>query len=281
MVIGSRGLALRSAVPKLGKKQANLHADFVHALEHACEHVSERRIDELVKRTAEEVYRVTGGRRVAYAWSGGKDSLALEYVMRAVGVASCVLVVCNLEMPSFLEWVAVHRPRELVIVNTGQGLDWLAAHPEMLFPADANTAGKWFRVVQHRGQEKFSREHSLDFLMLGRRRADGNYLGEKGIYKTRGCTRYSPIREWTHEEVFALIRYKNIALPPVYDWPRGFRVGTGPWAKRRVPSHDAGFDEVWAIDPSIIRGAAAHPSPIFDGARACVARHETQKSSRR
>ena len=39
-------------------------------------------------------------------------------------------------------------------------------------------------------------------------------------------TRFSPIRHWTHEDVLAVAHYYDAPLPPFYDWPNGFIVGT-------------------------------------------------------
>ena len=51
-------------------------------------------------------------------------------------------------------------------------------HPSMLFPQDSATAAKWFSIVQHRAQAQYYKENDLDVLLLGRRRADGNYCGK-------------------------------------------------------------------------------------------------------
>ena len=70
------------------------------------------------------------------------------------GINSCVLVICNLEYKAFLDWVEIHKPEELEIVNTGQDMKWLASHQQMLFPQNSKTAAQWFHIVQHRGQAK-------------------------------------------------------------------------------------------------------------------------------
>lgn len=256
---------------RLGRKQNVDHEDFVEALRGIESRVSRAELDAAVSSAAEEVSRRVVGRNAAFAWSGGKDSLALEVVMRAAGIEECVMVITDLEFPEFLAWATDHMPARLEVVNTGQDLDWLASRPDMLFPGDATTAAKWFKSVQHAGQERYYRSRGLDVLMLGRRRADGNFVGDDGEYESRGVVRYSPIRDWSHELVLAAIRYRGLELPPIYDWPRGFRVGTGPWPARQwLASKRAGFEEVWRIDPSRVREAAEHPSSTFDDARRVV-----------
>lgn len=218
------------------------------------------RLDRLVEKTVAEVRRVASGKRVAFAWSGGKDSIALERVMELAGITDCVMGICNLEYPAFLRWVTANMPLGLEVINTGQDLEWLARHPDMLFPAQAATAAKWFRIVQHAAQARYYRENRLDVIVLGRRRADGNYLGAAGqnIYtNAEGITRYSPLGAWSHDDVLAIIERTGGNWPPIYSWPRGFQVGTHAWAARQwCGSVENGWREVFAIDPGIVRDAA-------------------------
>jgi 3'-phosphoadenosine 5'-phosphosulfate sulfotransferase (PAPS reductase)/FAD synthetase len=218
------------------------------------------RLDHLIDKAADEVRRVTAGKKVAFAWSGGKDSIALEYVMRQAGVLDCVMGMCNLEYPAFLEWVTANMPIGLTVINTGQDLEWLAAHPGMLFPQEAATAAKWFKAIQHTAQARYYAKHRLDMIVLGRRKADGNYLGANGqnVYTSKGVTRYSPLGDWTHIDVLALVELKAGAnWPPIYSWPRGFQVGTHAWAARQwCGSIQNGWREVNHIDPAIVRTAA-------------------------
>ena len=78
--------------------------------------------------------------------------------------------------------------------------------------------------MQHRGQAIYYKEHQLDMIMLGRRKADGNYVGKgSNIYTdSKGVTRYSPLSDWTHEEILAFIHYYKIPLPPFYEWSNGY-----------------------------------------------------------
>jgi hypothetical protein len=131
----------------------------------------------------------------------------------------------------------------------------------MLFPQGAD-GSRWFSIVQHRAQREYFRDRGLDVLMLGRRHADGNYIGPAGADRytnARGVTLWSPLAAWTHEHALALIARENLPLPPCYGWPRGYQVGTGAWPARQwTSSLDEGFTECWQIDPDVIRGAAAH-----------------------
>lgn len=219
----------------------------------------DRELDALIDRTVDHIRRTTAGKHAAYGWSGGKDSIALGWVCRQAGIDECMLAISNLEFPAFLTWVTDHMPDGLTVLNTGPDLAWLRDHPHMLFPQGMD-GSRWFRLVNHKGQDRYVHQQHLDMLLLGRRHADGNHTGPKGqiSYTNReGITRYSPLAHWPHEAVFALIDRERLSMPPCYDWPRGYQVGTGSWPARQwTRDTDHGFEEVWSIDPDVIRHAA-------------------------
>lgn len=244
----------------LGKKQTANQSDFLKTLQNIETIISRIHAENLVDRAVEEIKPICRGKRVGWAWSGGKDSQALRVAMEAAGIEPCVMGMTNLEYPEFLKWVTDQMPWELDVINTGQDLKWLADNLQMLFPQESKTAAKWFRIVQHRAQQIFYERHRLDIIILGRRKADGNYTGPAGqnIYTNKaGITRYSPIETWSHEEVIAICHYFNQPLAPIYWWPNGFVVGTGAWAARQwTGSVDNGWREVYAIDKHIVIKAA-------------------------
>jgi 3'-phosphoadenosine 5'-phosphosulfate sulfotransferase (PAPS reductase)/FAD synthetase len=253
-----------SSVAAISKKQRTTQADWLAALDRIEELVPRARLDALVDATLAAMRRTLARfGRVAFAWSGGKDSQVLERLCLRAGVTECVLGISDLEYPAFLRWVTDVMPRGLEVVCTGQDLAWLARHPGMLFPQDAATAGKWFKIVQHTAQERYYRARRLDCLVLGRRKADGNYTGPGDCYtNNRGITRYSPLAAWSHEDVLAFLAYERIGLAPFYRWPKGYRCGTHPWPARQwTGSTEQGWREVYAIDPTIVeRAASAIPS---------------------
>lgn len=245
----------------LGRKQRIKNSEWINAMENIESLVSKKDLELLVKKTVADIKKKTKGKKAAFAWSAGKDSLVLGQICRMAGINACVLVVCNLEYPAFLKWVEGNKPPELEIINTGQDLRWLSNHPHMLFPQDSKTAAQWFHIVQHRGQARYYKDHELDVLLLGRRRADGNYVGKgENIYTNcQGVTRYSPLSEWSHEQVLAFIHYYNVALPPIYEWKNGYLCGTHPWAARQwTGSVENGWKEVYEIDCSVVKEAAEH-----------------------
>lgn len=228
-------------------------------------------LDNLIDRTVTQIRAATAGKRAGYGWSGGKDSIALGWVCEQAGITDCVLAMSNLELPAFLTWVTDHMPDGLTVINTGPDLAWLADHPRMLFPQGTD-GPKWHAMINHKGQQQYFRDEKLDVLLLGRRHADGNYTGPKNqnLYtNAKGITRYSPLAYWPHEAVFALIDRHDLPMPPCYDWPRGYQVGTGSWPARQwTTSTDHGFEEIWTIDPDVIHAAA----PALPAARYWLAR---------
>jgi 3'-phosphoadenosine 5'-phosphosulfate sulfotransferase (PAPS reductase)/FAD synthetase len=222
-----------------------------------------------IDRTIEHLRRVVGARELCFGWSGGKDSIVLERVLALAGYRACVLVLTQLEYNAFLQWTTSHMPERLTVMRTQHDLAWLQKHPEMLFPQDSATAAKWFHQVQHWGQELFLKRERFDVMAVGRRRKDGNYCGRDGIYtNSRGVTRFAPLWDWSHEEIFAALMYFKAELPPCYGWPRGYQVGTGPWPARQfAASREVAWREVYQIDRTVVENAAHAGIP---GARECL-----------
>mgnify|MGYP002623746136 CR=1 FL=1 len=243
----------------LGRKQKITNDEWLQAVANIENLVPKEQLEEKINATIEDIKEKASDKKAAYAWSAGKDSIVLGALCEQVGISDCVLVASDLEYPAVLEWVQVNKPPKLEIVKTGQNLAWLANHPGMLFPQDSSTAAQWFHIVQHRGQAKYYKAHDLDILILGRRRADGNYVGAgSNIYTNNdGITRYSLLADWTHEEVLAYIHHFHLPLPPLYGWPNGYLCGTHPWPARQwTGSIENGWREIYQIDPSIVINAA-------------------------
>lgn len=242
------------------RKQSGDNAAWLEALSNIEALVSEKDYRAAEKKAIADIRRTTKGKKAAYAYSGGKDSIVLAHLCQKAGITASMMGLCNLEYPAFAQWIQEHKPEGCELINTGQDLSWLAKHPGMLFPQSSAQTGRWFAIVQHRAQEDYFKRHSLDMLILGRRRADGNYTGTEGLYTNgRGITRYSPMYAWRHEMILAGIHYNRLTLPPIYDWKDGFTQGTHPWpARARVKDHQQGLQEIYDIDPGIVQAAAEH-----------------------
>ena len=243
----------------LGKKQNISNEEWIKAMGNIEEYVTREELELVVAITLDEIEKTINNKKVAYAWSGGKDSIVLGHICERAGIEDCVLGICNLEYPAFLNWVHKNKPKKLEIINTGQDLDWLAKHQEMLFPQDSKKTARWYSIVQHNAQNKYYKKHDLDILILGRRRADGNYVGKgSNIYTDgKGITRYSPLANWKHEFILAYIHYYKLKVPPIYTWPNGYKCGTHPWAARQYTDDvKNGWEEIYTIDKSIVDKAA-------------------------
>lgn len=255
------------------RKQQSSQDDWIGALRSAYQQPDVARAQALIATAAERLAEATQGYDVAYGWSGGKDSQGLRLVCEAAGIRECVLVISELEYPAFLGWATDHMPWGCTVEARPLDLAWLLRHPDMLFPRDAATASKWFRLIQHTGQRAYAKRTGIDMLVLGRRRADGNFVGPDGRYRDRaGFERLSPIADWTHEDLLCVLGANRCPLPPCYGWPRGFRVGTGAWPARQwtaSPAH--GWQEVATIDPTIVDHAAQVGIPGARQAAACAA----------
>jgi 3'-phosphoadenosine 5'-phosphosulfate sulfotransferase (PAPS reductase)/FAD synthetase len=246
----------------LPRKQKSNQSDWLEVLENIDLLISKSEIESLIDKTVERIKKDIKGKRVAFGWSGGKDSLVVQYLCKEIGFQDCIFAITDLEYPAFTRWSKAYMPAEIEIINNGFDLIWLSENPDMLFPQDAKTAAKWFKLVQHDAQSKYFKKHHLDMLLLGRRLADGNFCGRGGsnVYTNRqGITRYSPIYDWTHEQALRCISYYEIKLPPIYFWSRGFRVGTGPWPARQwTGSIENGWSEIWQIDQSLVWKSASY-----------------------
>lgn len=245
----------------LRKKQMSQNSDWINAIENIEASVSREEINALTSKAVADIQEVTAGKKAAYAWSGGKDSIVLAKICEMAGITGCMAAVCNLEYPAFLAWLNENKPACCEIINTGQDLAWLSKHPQMLFPKDSATAAHWFAIVQHKAQREYCKHQNIDILMLGRRRADGNYVGRKSNIYTdgKGITRYSPLADWSHEHILAFIHYHQLELPPIYGWKNGYTCGTHPWpARPGTETEENGWAEVYNIDPTIVITAADH-----------------------
>lgn len=243
----------------LGRKQSISNETWLKAMETIEDSISREELDRLADATIQDIKTRVKGKRAAYAWSGGKDSIVLGNLCEAAGVVDSMIGVCDLEYPDFIAWIEANKPTGCEVINTHQGMDWLADHQEMLFPQNSATAGRWFSLVQHRAQRLYSKSQELDLIILGRRKADGNYVGRgTNIYTDgKGITRFSPLATWSHEHVLAYIHYHQLPLPPIYGWKNGYLCGTHPWPARQwTGSVENGWCEVYDIDPSIVIEAA-------------------------
>ena len=140
----------------LGRKQSISNETWLKAMETIEDSISREELNRLADATIQDIKTRVKGKRAAYAWSGGKDSIVLGNLCEAAGVVDSMIGVCDLEYPDSVAWIEANKPTGCEVFNTHQGMDWLADHQEMLFPQNSATAGRWFSLVQHRAQRIYS-----------------------------------------------------------------------------------------------------------------------------
>lgn len=253
---------------ELSSKSSYTDADVQRVWEDIEARVTRVEAENAVDRAVEETKRTCGRHigRAAYGWSGGKDSLALEVVMRGAGVQQGVLgIVAPLEWRGFLAWARDHKPGGIEVISNDLDERWLAQHRDKLFPADSKVGYFWTLAGTRHAQSAFIARHNPSVMIYGRRTADGNVCGDqRGIALSKEGAVYNPIRGWAHELVLAVIHYLWMprwapelrTLPPIYSAPDGWTSGTGPWAGRRFPTWDDGWASTYAIEPGAVHRAA-------------------------
>ncbi|WP_030672404.1 hypothetical protein [Streptomyces sp. NRRL B-1347] len=248
----------------LKSKTAYSNDDVARVWASITDHVTEDEAERAVEEAARETRAVLDGRpdTAVYGWSGGKDSVALQVVMERAGVHRALLgTIPHLEFRSYLAWCDEHRPDGLTVIgNPHITPAWLArpGNDRYLFPTTSTDGYKWTMLGTRRAQHLYQQQMHPRLQIYGRRTADGNYIPptEHGIHRTRRLTTYSPIRHWPHELVLAVVHYNRRPLPPVYDWPDGWKTGTGSWPGRRVGDRDTAFAQTYAIEPERLLEAA-------------------------
>lgn len=253
----------------LGRKQSSSHEHWLAVWEAVSRHPDHARARRLVEEAADLTRRRIGevprANATGWGYSGGKDSLALLVVMEAAGLDDLPAFagLTRLEWPAFEGWLQdpAHRPGNLHVDRLGHiDLAWLRARPDYLFPKER--ASRWFPHVQRAAEKRFVNANGLDLMIGGWRRADGNYLGtarRRHEYRTpNGHHRFSPISQWSHEDVLHVIASFGKSLPPLYGYARGFPLGTGPWpARPRAGTLAEAWREVHDIDPDLVHTASA------------------------
>ena len=246
----------------LGRKQSSNNRDWVRAWETCTNIINREHINELTNQTIQRiksVIEINNFKRIAYAWSGGKDSIVLYDILRKSGIdmVGGVLALYEHEFPEFYEWICKNKPPEVQVIKTKAFTDdFLNKNPEYLFPMqdkykDAYLPPRW------KVQNNFIKEYGIDCMILGRRYADGNNCGKREngfVTSSKAGCKFNPLADWTHEEILAYLQYNNLELPPIYFYENGFQAGTQVWTeKRRINGHYfETFDLLMEIDPRII-----------------------------
>lgn len=242
----------------LGRKQTSKNEDWLYAFAHIEELISPEEVDAFAESALAEIREATAGKRAAYAYSAGKDSIVLADLCEKSGITTGFFAFCDLDYPAFIEWVRKNKPDGVRMMYTGYNLKWLYRHQNLIF-AEGELGQRWHQISQRGPFTRMFFDNGLDLLIMGHRKIDGNFCGPRGyIRKRSGEVRFSPLRDWPHEALLGYIHYNALPLPPIYGWKDGWVQGTHAWPEREFCSQDImkGYREVYEIDPSIIIKAA-------------------------
>jgi len=213
------------------RKQNSTQQEWLTAWNNIEKCVSENHIKRLTRDTANRLVKDTTGKKVAYGWSGGKDSLVIEAICELVGIRKAAMFITKLEYSDFYDYVEKHKPHYLDVFYTKHDIRWLAENQaRYLFPKHSKGKNQYFIEIQRGGLKRCFKDNNLDQIIVGHRTADGNHCPDFINTNKDGYTRNAPIKDWTHEEVLAFLKYFNIPLPKIYFYEEGFVHGTGPYS---------------------------------------------------
>lgn len=249
----------------LGRKQSSTNAEWLEAAAKIESLISPEEVEELAEKAVQRICEASAGKKAAYGYSAGKDSIVLSELCLRAGVTESFLGHCDLEFPSYLSWAFSHLTKGCEIINTHIDLPWLNKHREMLFADYAQGLNRWYSLVQRRAFTEYFERHTPDLIIVGHRIIDGNVCGKDGfIRKKSGETRYSPLAEWPHEAILGYIHYHDLSLPPSYGWEDGYVFGPTPWPIWGHPKSEAeGWKMLWELEHEVVTQAAEY----FESAR--------------
>ena len=226
------------------------------------------RADALIERAAERLAATAAhATNPGLTWSGGKDSAALLYVAHRAGIQRGMCGLTRVEFPEYERWAHTNLPDGIdVFYRDTITVEWVAKHPDYLFPADYKSYYGWTVKGHQWAQNRWAHDTNTDMLIFGRRTGDGNSCGPGGIRQRRdGITLNCPIYDWTHDDVLCVLGAYNAPLPPQYWWPRALRHTTGRWPNRErlVGGIAQNWHEIAIIDRTVVEDAAR----VIDSAR--------------
>ena len=155
-----------------------------------------------------------------------------------------------------------HLPYIKVYDHPKMDLQWLADHQKrMLFPYP--NSNNYAAIVQIADQERYCKEFGIKCLMTGRRVQDGNFCGrdDSGAYTKNGVVIYNPIRNYTHEQVIAVLRYMlpEVEMPPVYRFHDGFNHSAAIWPNWiKTPDKQLGWRLIYDAEPKLVLEASKY-----------------------
>lgn len=254
------------------RKQVSSQKEWVNFFNNAEYYISKGEIDALTYNTVEELVKTTAGKRVAYGWSGGKDSIVVQKLCELAGIEKAVIFTHDLEYKDFADFIRRNAPAGLEVVKTKHDLEWLKKNEEnFLFPIESKYSDAYMIQIQRNGLKRYFKRNNLEQVIMGVRIHDGNNVPKKIMVNKDGYTRNAIIKDWTNEQVMAFIKYNNLELPRTYLYEDGFIHGTGPWsALKRVKGR--GLKECWEYVHQYDKEAVERAGEYFELAKEVAGR---------
>jgi|694.fasta_scaffold04497_25 3'-phosphoadenosine 5'-phosphosulfate sulfotransferase (PAPS reductase)/FAD synthetase len=189
----------------------------------------EDRIDEATRRIELAKQKYPG--KVTVGWSGGKDALVAERVLRIVGYDAGVAALYRCaKVAEMHEYVADHKPEKIEIIEIGPDNSWVIKNKNSVWGQNPPAKLANFHAP---AQREWCYKNRSALHITGRRMDDQNHCGKHdrnlgGVQapRGRGTVSLAPIYDWWHEEILAAIKYFNLNLAPTYKGQYGFIIGS-------------------------------------------------------
>lgn len=203
--------------------------------------------------------------RVAFSFSGGKDSTVLAWMMRRAGLLDQVRVY-HLDtgdlFPEMVEHVAMVRswcPDFVTVQTDARGWAKIHGEPSDLVPHSSHEFGQLMEEGRKISARYECCEANLMRPLAERMHGDGNTLLIRGTRQAdmkrlpvasgdvhSGMEFFYPIQSWSDDDVFAFIKRNDIPIPALYDFfrqgpecatcPAWWSVDNGPYLRARHPA---------------------------------------------
>lgn len=210
--------------------------EWAYCFEHIEEFISKEDVIKAYNSTLDFIRQTIKGHNVAFGWSGGKESIVLADLMRDTSVHRSVLALNScLCYSSFTKWCLEHKPKDCEVFDSYQTLNFRVMRQLGIeaFSDDLKQYHKFTEMTDHKAYPYFCKKNGITMFILGRRKRDNNICGKAPHYITTNKLRdyccFSPMAEWTTEEVLGYIRYFKggyEALPPQYRYVNGWQQGS-------------------------------------------------------
>lgn len=220
-----------------------------------------RPLEELVAESVEVIERALSlAKKPLIAFSGGKDSIAVALLCRALGVRDAVADVSFYFKSQKADIDRLGRELDLnMVVKEPYTNAFFREHPEMMFP-DAKNANLCFEMT-HRST---IREHTIaggfDLVFFGRR-TEENYVGDMVIRLKSGAWQCYPIKWWSTVDTMNFARWQGITLPSCYGGAMGEDKRFNDWPFLDRAAYPDPLRAIWKVDPDTIRELAEWHEP--------------------